>query len=118
MCEENHGSLCFSQILDDQGPRLLIDVVHHCLMESSLGCRYVALSYVWGQVSMLQALKSNLGQLQEGGTLKVLNNKISSTITDAMEIVAGLGERYLWGRCLMYCAGPGQPMTSWYISLG
>jgi hypothetical protein len=75
VCEENYGSLCFSQILDDQGPRLLIDVVHHGLMGSSPGCRYVALSYVWGQVSMLQALKSNLGQLQEDGSLKVLSNK-------------------------------------------
>lgn len=38
---------------------------------------------------MLQTLKTNLGQLQEDGALRVLNNKISSTITDAMEVVAG-----------------------------
>jgi hypothetical protein len=76
----------------------VIDVRTHCIVAATRETRYVALSYVWGKVNQLKLLMSNLPELSTEGALadKQYGTKIPRTISDAMRLVARLGERYLW----------------------
>lgn len=76
----------------------VIDVRSHCIVAAASKTRYVALSYVWGQVSQLKLLRSNLAELSTEGALvdERFGKKIPRTISDAMRFVARLGERFLW----------------------
>ena len=67
-----------------------------CLVKCERDYRYLALSYVWGNVRLLRTLKSNLTQLQEDGALENFGDQIPNAIKDAMEVVRGLDEDYLW----------------------
>jgi hypothetical protein len=96
-CDKNHGKKCGTteKEVSFRG-QYLIDVKRRCLVKCEKGCRYLALSYVWGKVRMLYTLKSNLTQLQEDGALEIFGHQIPIVVKDAMEVVAGLGEDYLW----------------------
>ena len=61
---------------------------------------YVALSYVWGQVNMFQALKSNIEELQRDNALKNDLFPIPCVVRDAFGLVILLNEQYLWVDCL------------------
>jgi hypothetical protein len=67
-CETHHGHKCeglkSKTTSTDQYSLILIDVERQRLVEYELDCRYVALSYVWGKVPILQTLKANLSELQ------------------------------------------------------
>lgn len=99
-CENRHGHKCealYSNKLSmDPRPLILVDVERRRLVKCKPGCRYIALSYVWGKTVMLQTLKANLAELQEDGALTVSCDQIPRVIKEAMEVVAGLGEKYLW----------------------
>ncbi|OCL13067.1 hypothetical protein AOQ84DRAFT_276782, partial [Glonium stellatum] len=58
--------------------------------------KYVALSYVHGNTRMFQTTKSNYKALRRDGALESQKAKLPKTISDAMKLVAMLGERYLW----------------------
>jgi hypothetical protein len=96
-CEKNHGKKCGTaeKEISSRG-QYLIDVKRRCLVKKEKSYRYLALSYVWGKVHMLQTLKSNLTQLQEDDALEIFGHQIPIVIKDAMEVVKGLGEDYLW----------------------
>ena len=105
-CYTSHGEHCHN-VESPNLPRplhqiYLIDVEERCLVSASMESRYIALSYVWGDIETLQTNKSNLMHLKKrrsiGGDLG--NLKISNTIKDALQLVALLGERYLWVDCL------------------
>lgn len=73
-CDNNHGDHCqppraVERVPSDR-PMWLIDVQRGCLVSSQPTDRYFALSYVWGQVNMFQALKSNIEELQMDNALK------------------------------------------------
>ena len=62
-------------------------------------CRYLALSYVWGDPKemgsrrwLMKAAHVDESQLHNGLDLDLL----PKTITDAMALVSKIGERYLW----------------------
>jgi hypothetical protein len=74
----------------------VIDVHEERLVEISTECRYVGLSYVWGQTASFKLLKENLATLSEKGGLKATRAELAQTIKDAMRLVSLLGERYLW----------------------
>ncbi|KAJ7537170.1 hypothetical protein O6H91_12G101300 [Diphasiastrum complanatum] len=96
-CERDHGAECSSRDWAVQSSDLkVIDV--HCqrIMKAPANCRYVALSYVWGQARMLQATKSNSAELEKDGGLSMHHQELPQTIKDAMLLVPKLGERYLW----------------------
>ncbi|KAJ4288590.1 hypothetical protein N0V90_011827 [Kalmusia sp. IMI 367209] len=104
-CEQHHES---HQTLHDRGtstPQLahsaslrVIDVLENCVIPASWDVRYIALSYVWGKVYQLQATMVNAEELAKGGSLlqEKYNERLPRTIKDAMRLVAGMGERYLW----------------------
>ncbi|MCJ1360265.1 MAG: hypothetical protein MMC33_010268 [Icmadophila ericetorum] len=74
----------------------IIDVEEYRVVKMSDPCRYLALSYVWGQRVQFQALQSNLETLStEYGILK-FQELVPATILDAISFTKKIGERYLW----------------------
>ena len=101
-CESRHGPECNEHgwAIAMEKPTFLrvIDVQDYCIksVTESTNCRYIALSYVWGRVKMVKLLYSNMESLmRKDGLLEVLH-ELPQTITDAIEVVKAMGERYLW----------------------
>ncbi|KAK3312227.1 heterokaryon incompatibility protein-domain-containing protein [Apodospora peruviana] len=94
-CEQEHGDDCARQI---QSPEvidtLLVDTRSLCLTKANSASRYVALSYVWGQVQQFQTTTANLPDLLQPNGLPEM--KLPNVIRDAITVVRSMGERYLW----------------------
>lgn len=73
-----------------------IDVQQLCVVEIPTTTEYLTLSYVWGDVPTLRLTKENLLYLTTEKCLQRLWSAVPRTITDAIELVQGLGKRYLW----------------------
>jgi len=58
--------------------------------------KYVALSYVWGQLPMFSLRGENVDFLSEPGALERVRLYLPRTINDAIDFVRALGTRYLW----------------------
>ncbi|KAI0866557.1 HET-domain-containing protein [Xylaria cubensis] len=103
-CQSEHGKDCDNYVVEGLGsyqPDWLIDTVRGCLIPYTPGDaprQYSTLSYVWGQTPSFQALKSNIGQLQEVGVLLSgpIARQIPKTIRDAIQITRRLGETFIW----------------------
>ncbi|OIW28098.1 HET-domain-containing protein [Coniochaeta ligniaria NRRL 30616] len=120
-CEEHHGPTCYPQINgngDGTAYKTLpavfrtmhpynfneratsnfrvIDLELERVVPEALDTRYVALSYVWGQLPMFRLLKSNFEQLSREGGLAGVLGALPRTILDAMQFVKSLGIRFLW----------------------
>jgi len=72
----------------------LIDVHGRRLVDSSLHERYLALSYVWGDSTIGLLTSQTIAQFQCEGSLD--EKTVPRLLSDAMDLVAQLGERYLW----------------------
>ncbi|KDR74962.1 hypothetical protein GALMADRAFT_570303 [Galerina marginata CBS 339.88] len=109
-CETLHGDQCNkTQMLDheveDPATEIpsfrLIDVVDNCIVPAPHNSKYVALSYVWGDIkpeTVLRTLQGNVEELEKPGALSLSENydRIPLTIRDAMQVVRELNLRYLW----------------------
>jgi hypothetical protein len=76
----------------------LIDVQQRRLIEwqgpVSQVPRFVALSYVWGKAQQMVLLtKNRLSEFKQPG---FFNQRLDQTIHDALEVVARIGEVYIW----------------------
>jgi hypothetical protein len=106
ICEEQHSDIHSQARLLDSVTETsrsdlqlrVVDVQDRCIAVGSEETRYVALSYVWGKVNQLKLLMSNLDDLSNKGAFsqEKLGSRLPPTISDAMELTAALGERYLW----------------------
>ena len=67
-----------------------------CLVDATENDRYVALSYVWGSVLTFQTKKALVPALYARGGLQTVWEEIARTVQDAVLVVRGLGERFLW----------------------
>ncbi len=102
ICRSRHGDACekpgWLDNLEPASGLRVIDVVGKKIVSAIPGCRYLALSYVWGESTLLLkrgvALKSNIERLGEDGGLAVLD--LPRTIRDAITLTKELGEQYLW----------------------
>jgi hypothetical protein len=99
LCKIQHGGKCLQSIwplndVQELQSLLVIDVEKMCITDAPQGCRYVALSYCWGTVPVIKHLRSNSAQLRQEGGLQNLTPP--KTISDAITVVRGVGERYLW----------------------
>jgi hypothetical protein len=99
-CESNHGSSCNQGNYETARYRLpiditVIDVWSHCLIRTASDVRYMALSYVWGGVTMLESTRKNFAGLHRPGCLDQRSD-IPQVVQDAMVLVDMLGSRYLW----------------------
>lgn len=75
-----------------------IDVENLCIVtpEGDAEVRYAALSYVWGTLPVLRALKSNIADLRRPGAFSTSKYRLPRTIGDAVTLCSRLGIRYLW----------------------
>lgn len=98
-CHTSHHGRCLSSELPLPSHQIyLIDVDDGCLVHSSAKCRYVALSYVWGEAAAFRTTKCNLASLKEPRSIRADADDLSipNTIRDALRLVSMLGQRYLW----------------------
>ncbi len=98
-CQVSHGSRCLSSQLRPPSHHIyLVDVHSSCLVDMSAESRYIALSYVWGNITTAQTTKSNLMHLKTPGSIMADGGDLAipNTIRDALRLVSLLGERYLW----------------------
>ncbi|KAI1173800.1 heterokaryon incompatibility protein-domain-containing protein [Nemania sp. FL0916] len=99
-CNSLHGDRCVTPaawLLRSEISRSFIDIELECIVTPSKEVPFVALSYVWGTVETLQALKSNINKLKQPGSLAPESGQIvPRTIRDAMAVCALTGQRYLW----------------------
>ena len=106
-CDNVHGAQCnslpgnLSASLTTR-PLWLIDVCRGCVVLAGSSDRYIALSYVWGNVESIKLTKSNLNNLQQDGALLETRTSLAipRTIRDVMKLVRLLGENLLWVDCL------------------
>jgi hypothetical protein len=101
-CAQRHSGQCGIETasFEDSFPGLgivrFIDVVQLSIVELRTVPRYVALSYVWGEVPAIRLTTvSRAGFFQPGGIQKAWDF-LPRTIQDAIELVRKLGVRYLW----------------------
>jgi len=102
-CEEEHTQWCAAKITDDvahvPGFRV-IDIESGNIHEQPEGCRYLALSYVWGEAhrgnDYLRLLQANHDDLRGVGGLFKEMSRLPRTIRDSIDLCKKLGERYLW----------------------
>ncbi|KAK4501877.1 hypothetical protein PRZ48_007686 [Zasmidium cellare] len=98
-CEGTHATAC-REVLhfsSDLPPDFrVVDVQDECIVSPPAGCRYVALSYVWGQIETLCLTQEDLEWFECPGVLDKHALANAKTILDAMSIVSKMGERYLW----------------------
>ncbi|KAL5359093.1 heterokaryon incompatibility protein-domain-containing protein [Aspergillus floccosus] len=103
-CAQHHGAECVPEpnvLATPAAPQglaflRLIDVEQQCLVDAEPGCRYLAVSYVWGDGRTVMLRKENKAKLYCPGGLGKIRHKLAKTISDAMAFVALIGERYLW----------------------
>jgi hypothetical protein len=74
----------------------LIDVKNKQLKKSRSSEKYIALSYVWGDVRGFHANTSNIELLEQKKGLCMYWSKIPLTIRHAIKFSSTLGVRYLW----------------------
>jgi len=97
-CDEKHDA-CKHAAEVPGWPLWLIDVEKLCVVPAARGeSRYMALSYVWGQVESSELTRENTDSLQKPGSLALENKgvRIPQTIRHAMGLVKLLACRYLW----------------------
>ncbi|KAI4212476.1 MAG: hypothetical protein LQ351_004728 [Letrouitia transgressa] len=94
-CSVQHKK-CRSPILSiarEQNIRL-VDVQDYRIVSATPTEKYVALSYVWGPTTLLLLVQNTISQFSFINGLKHLI--IPRTISDAIQLVKDIGQRYLW----------------------
>ncbi|KAG2035703.1 heterokaryon incompatibility protein-domain-containing protein [Suillus americanus] len=98
LCQENHGDKCRNVWGMDRnlpGFVRVVDVVSMAVVPAPSGCRYVALSYVWGRSGTeYWTTMDNIAKRSMHGGLDAEN--LPDTIADSISFVRQLGERYIW----------------------
>ncbi|KAG1776011.1 heterokaryon incompatibility protein-domain-containing protein [Suillus placidus] len=101
VCQASHryecGNIWATDNVDRKLPRFVrvVDVVSMAVIPAPSGCRYVALSYVWGGIGAeYWTTKDNIVERSTPGGLNTAN--LPETITDSILFVRHLGERYIW----------------------
>jgi hypothetical protein len=97
-CEDRHGNKCHAPKwlgkVEQPSCLKVIDVERRCIINAPRSCRYLALSYVWGNDQSGRCEKRNITKFRKKNGLS--GKDLPKTIEDAMELVSALGERYLW----------------------
>ncbi|KAG2160184.1 heterokaryon incompatibility protein-domain-containing protein [Suillus bovinus] len=102
LCQGSHGDMCksLSRIGEHDDRKLpgfvrVVDVVSMSVVPAPSGCRYIALSYIWGGIGAEYWTTKN--NIAKRGTPSGLNAaKLPDTITDSILFVRQLSERYIW----------------------
>lgn len=100
-CDKKHRGFCHRrsewETIDPPPSMMLIDVNSQFLVQVSQPKKYIALSYVWGQLpGVLETKKCNVSQLQDVGALdsQPWAATMPKTVRDAMCFTKLMGEQY------------------------
>ena len=74
----------------------LIDLEENCLVEKTNLVPYVALSYVWGRVTVFKTREENIDELRKPGGILEKKPSFPRSLRDAMTMAQRLGYRYIW----------------------
>lgn len=98
ICESSHSKCRQSpkEGRDRDFTLRVIDVEQGCVVDAAPGCRYIALSYVWGGANQVELSKETYSILTKSGSITPLTTNIPRTIRDAMLLCQGIGQRFLW----------------------
>jgi hypothetical protein len=108
LCETHHDQACRRNPIlkklkrshpTEEVPNFrCIDVERDCVSILPSGYRYAALSYTWGGPVLFKALKSNIADLEQRGSLSSSKyvTKIPGTIQDTIQVAKELNIKYLW----------------------
>ncbi|KIW87378.1 uncharacterized protein Z519_12014 [Cladophialophora bantiana CBS 173.52] len=100
LCHVHHGDACAQppwMLQNDSIPPnfRLIDLQERCVVDSPAHPSYFALSYVWGpSENDLRATSASIDDLRKPHSLT--QEVLPRTIFDVMQLILGLGGRYLW----------------------
>jgi hypothetical protein len=75
---------------------LIIDVDDLCIRPAPDGCRYIALSYVWGKKTGNWLTLTRDNGVSLGKKNALITASLPQTVRDTMHLTSQLGERYLW----------------------
>jgi len=92
-CDDIHGDHCRGRLSRSTRPSFLINVKRRCLVPAE-DHPYLTLSYVWGKASCISLTSKTLNYLWTDGSLR--QEHLPSTINQALQLVALLGQTYLW----------------------
>lgn len=67
-----------------------------CLVSGFQKYRYLALSYVWGNMVTFQTLKTDFCELEEDGSILRVRDRLPQVINDAITLISALEDRFLW----------------------
>ena len=102
-CDKYHKGVCHElsawKRIQPISNLLLVDVHQECLVEMPGTTTYCALSYVWGTIhDSLETRTENIELLKQAGSLSAKWNGLvlPNTIKDAIKLVRGLNQHYLW----------------------
>jgi hypothetical protein len=101
-----HGECCnrnyFEALAQQLDYLLLVDVIAGNLIKLPASTRFVALSYVWGNVVTLKSSRRNVDEMMQRGALfrEPFMSALPDTIRDAMHVVKVSSKHYLWVDCL------------------
>ena len=97
-CDRHHGASCrdspFPASVLQTRPRWLVDTWTQSLVSGAQSNDYVALSYVWGNVTFFTTNRENIERLQTPGAFADIT--LPKTIQDALVFTKKVGERYCW----------------------
>lgn len=95
-CETSHKECVSTSQLATPESMMVIDLHEMCIHSAPDGCRYIALSYVWGKKTgdWLTLTRENGVNLSKKDALT--HASLPQTVKDAMHLTSQLGERYLW----------------------
>jgi hypothetical protein len=74
----------------------VLDLERKCIVMAPQPCRYVTLSYIWGDRQLLSLTTDNCEFLHKEGNLSPDTEGLAQTIRDAMILTRSINERYLW----------------------
>ena len=112
-CRRFHGAACqkSSDLVQDwfhsgnpefcRTAARLIDVRSYCIVNSfsiprDSDSEFIALSYIWGEVSPLRLTSGNIDRLMQANSLKQLWQHLPRTVQDAITLTRSFGVPYLW----------------------
>lgn len=103
-CLRDHGDTCSTSDFGTSSVSsdlILVDTVQSCLVRHQFPGRYLALSYVWGQVNNFHTMTASFRDLCKTGSLDeaALNTsslRLPRTIRQAMKLTRAMGQRYIW----------------------
>jgi hypothetical protein len=98
-CEKNHHACNHTpkgHKIHYEFNLVFIDVDRRCLVKATSTHRYLALSYVWGEVEQLRLSVASIKDLEKENSLDRYWFQVSPVLKDAIEFTREIGERYLW----------------------